>query len=296
MSSSSVDPDSVLEVYPTVQSGTTFFMDMSLDDPTEDPCFSYDGINMHPKQGPSAIAYKKTEDGVTYYTTTGSYITYGSNSPPGRSIRLGIYAAKGSKGQTQKHTWKEKPDFLYDEKGIRNHEMTSFIRVHGDLGTDIHKSLACKVCGGKEDAGRSLIETCYPVGSDDKVRANYNYEHFPYVKVLGVKQFFSGDYLQDNKWVGIKHVHIVSDDKSQSINRLYVDTDPFDPSTGKPKNGWRLKGEWIDKGVNAYNDIPCTWRSQVDKIRIDGWDQFDFTLMSIREIDPHATPKVTSRV
>jgi hypothetical protein len=125
----------------------------------------------------------------------------------------------------------------------------------------------------------------------DIVRANYNYEHFPYLPVKGVKQFFSGDYCQDNKWVGIKHVHIVDDGKTQSTNMLFVDTDPFD-TNGKPQNNWRLKGQWTDKGVSGYNNIPATWRSQVDKVRVDGWNEVDFTLMSIREIDPHSKPSI----
>jgi len=177
--------------------------------------------------------------------------------------------------------------------------------LHGDLGT--HKSLAFKVCGGKEDDGRSLIETCYPIDEKDIVRANYDYDHFPYIHVEkddaggGVKQFFSGDYCQDNKWIGLKHVHIVNDEKTRSTNRLYVDTDPFDDN-GKPRNNWKLKAEWIDKGTTrtkkedgkekGYNGIPCTWRSQVDKIRIDGWDKVDYTLLSIREIDPSSQTSI----
>ena len=33
--------DTVLEVYSTIKEGTTFYMDMTLDDPTNDSCFSY---------------------------------------------------------------------------------------------------------------------------------------------------------------------------------------------------------------------------------------------------------------
>ena len=59
-------PDRVLEIYPTIDGGTTFYMDMSLDNPTKDPCFSYDHINMKPKQGPQAKAERKTEKGVHF--------------------------------------------------------------------------------------------------------------------------------------------------------------------------------------------------------------------------------------
>ncbi|HXS59670.1 MAG TPA: hypothetical protein VN703_02540 [Candidatus Sulfopaludibacter sp.] len=313
-------PDGVSELYPTIDGGTTFYMDMSLDDPTKDPCFSYDHINMEPKQGLPAKAERKTEKGVTFYVTEAPFCSYNSGTPPGKSLRLGIYASKGSKGQKQKHTWREKPDFLYDTKGIRNHELTGFIRMDGDLNagiTDekkmIHKSLAMKVCGAKEDNGRSLIETCYPINSKDNVRANYDYDHFPYLAVDNkdaggaVRQFFSGDYCEENKWVGLKHVHIVSDDKKQSTNKLYVDINPFD-SNGKPRNEWKLKAIWIDKGtlktkenketgkIEGYGGIPCTWRSQVDKFRIDGWKYVSFTLLSIREIDPHAQPSIQENI
>jgi len=292
-------------------------MNMSLDEPTKDDCFSYDGTNMHPKKGDQAKAKLKAENGFKYYTANATYTEYGSKSPAGKTLRLGIYAVPGSKGQKQKHTWKEKPDFLYDPKGIRNHEFTAFIRLHGDLNkgiTDekkkIHRSLAFKICGANKDEGRSVLETCYPVDKSDSVRANYDYEHFPYVHVRktdaggGIKQFFDGDYCQENKWMGLKHIHI-TDGKTQSLNRLYVDTDPFDEN-GKPRNNWKLKAEYVDKGsiekaknpdtdkMEGYDGIPCTWASQVDKIRIDGWDEVDFTLISNREIDKNASPSVSS--
>lgn len=313
-----IGPDDVLQIYLTLSGGTTFFMNMSLDESAKDDCFSYDGINMHPKDHSApAKATLKTENAFKYYIANTTFLEYGSNSPPGKSLRLGICAIPGSKGQVQRHTWKEKPEFLYDPKGIRNHEFTGFIRLHGDLNkgiTDknekIHRALAFKVFGANDDKGRSVLETCYPVDESDHVRANYDYEHFPYVYVRktdaggGIKQFFSGDYCQENKWVGLKHIHI-TDGKTQSLNRLYVDTDPFDDN-GKPRNNWKLKAEYVDKGstekdkdphtgkMEGYDGIPCTWASQVDKIRIDGWDHVDFTLLSIREIDPNASPSVSS--
>jgi hypothetical protein len=285
MAVANIGKDGVLQIFSSVQGGTEWFIDNSMSDPQEDPCFALDGIN----SGVSLT--KKTEGGVTYFTGKASPVNYRSGGN-GSTLRFGIYASKGSKGQKQKHVWSEKPDFIFDEKGIRNHELTAYIRGHNPLGGGKHVSLAAKVCGGKEDKGRSLIETCYPISSSDKVRANYNYEHSPYIHVNNVKQYFSGDWYQDNKWIGIKHIHIVSDDKSFTTNYLYVDTDPFD-STGKPNNNWRLKGEWVDRGTSGYKNIVCNWSSQVDKIRADGFSQVDISLFSVREIDPHATPVLT---
>ncbi|MGN6623344.1 MAG: hypothetical protein ACTHKK_04305, partial [Candidatus Nitrosocosmicus sp.] len=119
-----VGPDGVLQIYPTYQKdgtkGTTFFMNMSLEDPTDDPCFDYDGINYDPKKGDPVSTERKVKDNFIYYTAYAPYLEYHSDHSHGNSLRLGIYASIGSKGKKQKYTWRDTPDYLYDEKGIRN--------------------------------------------------------------------------------------------------------------------------------------------------------------------------------
>ncbi len=43
--------------------------------------------------------------------------------------------------------------------------------------------------------------------------------------------------------------------------------------------------------ASLYMEIP-----QVDKFRIDGWKYVSFTLLSIREIDPHAQPSIQENI
>jgi hypothetical protein len=266
-----IGPDGVVQLFP--DAGSTFYLDLSLDDPRKDPKFDFDNINQ------SAHVTKKTEAGVTFFQTPGNPVTYKS-SGDGNTLRIGSYAG-GGKGQKQTHNWDQNPDFLYNDKGIKNSEVTVYVRGDGDLGK--HKSCAFKIHGAPPDATRSLFETVFPISKSDKVRANWNYAHFPYVAVSGIKQYFNA-YWIENKWVGLKHVHVVADDKKSAHNQLYADLDPFD-TNGKPKNNFKLMAEWTDNGCKEYNNIPNTWRAQVNKIRLDGYRIFDFTLFSDREVD-----------
>jgi len=278
-----VDLFGVQKIYPDA-TGSSWYMNLSNTRPTDDNSFYFDGMN----SGVTTTRNAASGGTPTYYNTTCSNINYASGSPSGKTLRIGVYP-DGGKNQTQLHTWKERPDFIYDATGIRNHEWTIYVRPRSSLSSSIHHACAAKVCGGKQDAGRSLIETVYPISASDKVRANYNYEHFPYVAVNNVVQNFEGDWFQQDLWVGLKHVHKVDDGKTQSINELWVDTTPF-KSDGTPTNNWRMKASWVDKGTSGYNNIPCTWKCQVDKWRFDGFGSIDYTWLSDREIDPKASP------
>jgi hypothetical protein len=267
-----IGPDGVIELFPTKAGGSTFYLDISLDDPSKDPRFAFDGINKGLK-----IA-KKTENGITFYSTPGSPVSYKSGGN-GSTLRIGSYAS-GGKGQNQTHNWDQHPDFLFNEKDILNSEVTIAARGIGDLKK--HKSLAFKIHGAPPDNTRSLFETVFPISASDKVRANWNFIHFPYVAVSGIKQYFDA-YWQEDKWVLLKHIHIVAADRKSSHNMLYADVDPFDAS-GKINNNFKLMAEWTDTGCKEYKMIPSTWGAMVNKIRMDGWANFDFCLFSDREI------------
>jgi len=278
------DANGVRKLYPDA-TGTQFYCDMSLSDPRSSSHFDVDGIN----SGVSISRQTRSiaGDPLVFYHCGTSPVNYNSGGS-GRTLRIGIYPGAG-KGHSQINTWKSKPDFIYDEAGIRNHEITVYVRGVNSLSSGTHHSCALKVCGGRNDAGRSLVETVYPISSSDHVRANWNYEHFPYVAVKNVTEYFTGDWFRDGKWVGLKSVRKVAADRSHAVFELWVDTDPFDASTGAPKNNWRLKGHWDDHGTSGYNNIPCTWKSQVDKLRCDGMNNIDWCYFSDREIDPNAT-------
>jgi hypothetical protein len=72
------------------------------------------------------------------------------------------------------------------------------------------------------------------------------------------------------------------------INRLYIDSDPFDVATGAPKNGWRLFSEYVDvesKSTGRYSKL-VDWGGWRTTLRTDGFGSIDFALISLREISP----------
>jgi hypothetical protein len=84
----------------------------------------------------------------------------------------------------------------------------------------------------------------------------------------------------------------VPGDPARVTNRLYVDTDPFDLVTGKPKNGWRLLSEYVDvEGASTghYTKL-VDWGGWQTTIRTDGVDALDFAWVSAREIVPPEAP------
>jgi hypothetical protein len=274
-----IGPDGVMQIYPTIQGGTEFYLGDTPDKQKFNISF---GTGSH-------IAYsKKTEKSLTYFNTSGSKISYHSNSKPGRSTRIDTYPDGGMWSNKTKNNWAQKPDFLYTEKGIRNSEFTSFIRTHGDLGT--HQAYAHKIAGRDEDAIRSLIEMVYPTATHSTIQVNYNFSHFPYVNAKP-HIVFNPPKLTAEKWVGVKTIRKIAADKQSSTLEMWVDVDPFDVD-GKPKNNWKLAATFIDKGTKEYKNIPATWRSHKDLIRVDGFQSVDIALVSNREIDINTLPKI----
>lgn len=279
---SNIGPDGVLQLYPTVKDGTEFYMK---DDPDKTKFNVSFGTGSH-------LPYtKKTENGLTFFNTEGSPLTYHSGAPPGRSARLDVYPDGGMWNDKTQYSWENNPGYLYTPNSIKNGEFTSFIRTHGDLGT--HQSYAHKIGGRDEDAIRSLIEMVYPTRTHADIRVNYNYAHFPYVNVTPTIKF-SPPELVAEKWIGVKTIRKVAADNKSSKIEMWVDVDPFD-SNGEPKNGWKLAATYIDSGTPVYNNVPCTWACQKDLIRVDGFSSVDFALISDREIDVNTRPSIAAQ-
>ncbi|HET7283062.1 MAG TPA: hypothetical protein VFI70_00100 [Nitrososphaeraceae archaeon] len=279
--SNNIGPDGVMQIYPTVQGGTEFYMK---DNPDKSK------FNVSFGSGSHLPYQKKTENGLIFFNTTGSPINYNSGSPPGRSTRLDVYPDGGMWSNKTKNSWENNPGYLYSPKGIKNGEFTSFIRVHGNLGT--HQAYAHKVGGRDEDAIRSLIEMVYPTATHGDIQVNYNYAHFPYVNAKpNIK--FSPPTLAEDRWVGVKTVRKVAADKKSSTLEMWVDLDPFD-GNGKPRNSWKPAATYVDKGTSGYGNVPCTWACHKDLVRVDGFASVDFALFSDREIDPNATPSTAA--
>lgn len=281
-----IGPDGVQQLYPTATGGTEFFLNQAA--PYSGGAYtslstaqfniSYGQANTFP------FTTHSDPSGLVFFNTTGSPITYKSGAKPGRSVRLDCFPDGGRNANHTNYAWNNNPvGYLYTAKGIRNAEMTAFIRVHGDLGA--HQSYAFKMGGRDEDAIRSLFEMVYPTATHADIQCNYNYAHFPYVNVKPKAITANPPALADNgKWIGAKVIHKVAADMKSSDWEMWVDVDPFN-AQGKPNNNWVLSATYHDVGTSGYNNIPTTWKCHKDLVRIDGFANVDFTLLSDREID-----------
>ena len=98
--SNNIGPDGVMQIYPTVQGGTEFYMK---DNPDKSK------FNVSFGSGSHLPYQKKTENGLTFFNTTGSPINYNSGSPPGRSTRLDVYPDGGMWSNKTKNSWENNP-------------------------------------------------------------------------------------------------------------------------------------------------------------------------------------------
>ena len=133
---------------------------------------------------------------------------------------------------------------------------------------------------------RSAIEIGYPTPSYGDVIVNVNYSVLKdIVSVKNVQQYMSGDRLTTpEKWYGIKVVYIVAEDNSWVWLGMYVDLNPIDDYL-KPRNNFKLKAECVFAGVKEFNMVIPSWRSFVDSIIIEGFNDVEFKYISDREID-----------
>jgi len=275
-----IGKDGVKMIYPTVQGGTEFYLNM--DDPYKQGSGYQDHgqFNVSFGHGSQFPITKHTQGSLTYFNTAGSPITYNSGAAPGRSTRLDVYPDGGKWSNKTKYYWKDNPGYLYTDHSIASGEFTIFIRTHGPLGT--HQAYACKIGGRDEDDLRSLIEMVYPTASHSDVQVNYNYAHFPYVHAKP-KIILAPPKLVAEKWVGVKCIHKIAADKKSGDWELWFDDDPFD-AAGKIANNWKLAATFHDVGTKEYGNVPLTWQCHKDLCRVDGFHNVDFTLISDRAI------------
>lgn len=290
-----VGPDGVAQIYATIAGGTEWFLDMA------NPYSDRNGQSFNISYGTGSrfpfVTHEATGAEPRYFNTRGSVVTYQSGSAPGRSVRLDVYPAGGRWANRTSYSWRENPGYLYVPPsedsgvypgGIRSREFTAYIRPHEDLGT--HHSFAFKVGGRDQDALRSVIEMVYPTSTHDSFGLNYNYAHFPYVSDSArVRTHFIPRQMTENVWVGVKLVQKVADDRHSSHLEMWADVDPF-TADGHPRNHWELAAEYEDHGPprEYLPRVAVTWACQKDVLRLDGFDNIDFTLMSDRAIDPTA--------
>lgn len=267
-----IGPDGVAQIYPDGK-GSQVYMGNKGEFDDEIFNVSY-GKNSH-------IDYDAKKEGkLNYFNTEGSPINYHSGAQSGRSTRIDTYAGKGMWDNDTEYYYKDNPGYLYNKKGTLNSEFTTYIRVHGSLGT--HQAYAHKIGGRDEDALRSLAEMVYPTEGKDQVAFNYNYAHFPYVHVKAKTLQDLDAFGDEYGWLALKTIHIVKDDYTHW--EMWADTDPIGKD-GSINNNWEKIAEYKDEGCDEYDNIPVQWRAHKQVCRVDGFESVDFALFSDREID-----------
>jgi hypothetical protein len=226
----------------------------------------------------------KTEGNLTFINSTGQVQHYASGNPDSRSVRNDVYPSGGIWGNNTNYSYRSNPGYLYKPNHFHNKEMTIYVRPHGQLHT--HESCAFKMQGRDQDEIRSCIEFCYPTATLSKPEINVEYMHFPYVSYNKVRLYnTSSNKQQDGKWVGLKCVLIIADDKKSAWLGLFEDITPF-TSAGKPANNWKLRADSVFTGVSDSdydNKIP-TWDPHKDVVRLDGFQSQDIMWYSDRPI------------
>jgi hypothetical protein len=233
----------------------------------------------------SHLAYNsKTEGNLKFYNSTGQVQHYASGNPDSRSVRNDVYPSGGIWGNNTKYSYKSNPGYLYKPNHFHNKEMTIYVRPHGQLKT--HESFAFKMQGRDDDDIRSCIEFCYPTATLKGPAINVEYKHFPYVSYKGVRVYNTSSNKQtDGKWVGVKCVLIIADNKKSAWLGLFEDINPF-TSAGKPANNWKLRADSVFTGVSDddYDNIIPTWDPHKDVVRLDGFQSQDIMWYSDRPI------------
>ena len=278
----SIGPDGIQLMFPQNKKAVCPPFYINLDNP------DIDNKTFATTYGSDIVKFDKTmtEGKVKFVRSQGHKQTYASGAPPGKSCRF-HYTPDGGMFGVGKHSWKDSPlpQYLYSEKCFYNFEFTVIARPGKALGT--HQSFAFKIRSRPDkpdDSLRSTIEFCMPNDQKGDAYVNYNYDHKTYAKTPGVKQY-SNEKIQVGKWIGVKLVSIIADDKKSHWMGMYVNADPIDLATGQPKNNWKLKAEYTDKGIPSYKNIPAIWGGMTNYLRVDGYDYVDLYRFSQVEIE-----------
>jgi hypothetical protein len=224
-------------------------------------------------------------DGAIRYWNLPSYALNYSSGGSGWTSRLHIYAGGG----TQQYTWKTQHGYLSGPADVKNQELTVFVRVHQILDAP-RAQITLKIRGGAHsssdpDRASCVMLTYSPSSHGSVTRFGKELTH-PDYDYITLAPAFSAP-LVENVWVGLKMVSWNDPrDPTRVINRLYIDTDPFMPGTGRPGNNWRLFSEYVDiegKSTGQYTKL-ADWGGWVTTIRTDGFHDIDFAFPSVREI------------
>ena len=270
-----LDGDGVSMLFPSAASGSSFRL--GAQDPNNTPNFQIEN---------GTPATPATDGAINYFTMPAYDFTYASGGA-GKTSRLHIHASGGD----QRFTWKTQQGYLSSPADVKNQELTVYARYRGVYDAT-RAFFTLKIRGGKHttdgDLASCVMLTLQSAESGAATRFGKELTHpnYDYVKLTPAFD----THLVEGVWFGLKLVSYgVPNDATRVVNRLYADTDPFDPVTGKPKNGWRLLSEYVDvEGVSTgklYTKL-VDWGGWQTTFRTDGVMNVDFAIVSVREIVP----------
>lgn len=269
----SLDEDGVAMMFPA-KPGTTSFR-LGPADPRKDP--------EHLKLWADTLTHL-TENGVTFWRSTGHPVSYASGAPDGTSHRLMIFAS-GGRQTCNWQTGAIEKGYCGNPRDLNAFEATVYCRLQTLTGK--HESVSWSLRGGTHNGPNSSsigLSLKNPPGGR---RAAYKELTWPNYGYADATVFF--DYTKTSgAWLGIKVVSYPID-RTRVRNLMYLDTEPYDPAGGK-NNRWRLYLEWFDvQGVamGRYTQV-ASWAGWMNMFRVDGWTLLDFSVLSAREINPPA--------
>jgi hypothetical protein len=224
---------------------------------------------------------------LTYWSTQAYNLSYAGGGT-GKTSRLHIAPNTGA----QKFTWRTQSGFLANANDLKNQELTVYVRVH-DIFDPSRASVSLKIRGGLHSGTTGDLASCTLMrlsatpmnGTTTVFGKELTHPNYDWVTLAPA---FAGVSLQDDQWVGMKLLSFAKPgDPKAVVNRLYVDTTPFDVD-GTPTNGWQLLSEYVDvegKSTGKYSKL-ADWRGSQTTVRIDGVSTVDFALVSVREVLP----------
>lgn len=231
------------------------------------------------------IAAAHSEGSLRYWSVAAHDLNYASGGT-GKTVRLHIYASGGE----QKFTWKTQKGYLSNPTDVRNQEFTVYVRVRG-ITDPKRAAISLKIRGGAHTERNPDLASCtmmtFQAASTGAVARFGKELTHPIYDYVRLTPHFEAT-LTPDRWVGLKLVSFAAPNQEPRIvNRLYLDTEPFDES-GRLRNHWRLFVEYIDeegKITGKYAKL-ADWGGWQTTLRTDGVAHLDFALLSLREIVP----------
>lgn len=266
-----LDPDGVAMLFPAKAGGTTFRLGDR--DPQSDP--------EHLKLWADKLT-AMTENGVTFWRSTGHPVSYANGMPSGTSHRLMIFASGGK----QTYNWQTgaiEKGYCGNPNDLNAFEATIYCRLHTLTGR--HESVSWSIRGGSHNGPNSSsigLSLRNPPGGRRGVYKELTWPQYGYADA---KVYF--DYTKTSgAWLGIKVVSYIAS-PTQVRNLMYLDTEPYS-ATGEKNNRWRLYLEWFDTQGTAMGQYKqaALWAGWMNMFRVDGWTFLDFSVLSAREIVP----------